>query len=55
MQPTDVVISGGQAYFDDASSGNIDVCSIIAGGALANCMVANTGISFNFGIQIAIH
>jgi hypothetical protein len=54
-QPTDVVISGGQAYFDDASSGNIDVCSIIAGGALANCMVANIGISFNFGIQIAIH
>jgi hypothetical protein len=53
--PTDVVINGNQAYVNDASSGNVYLCSIGAGGDLTNCIVANAGLSFNIGIQIAIH
>jgi hypothetical protein len=54
-QPTDVVISGSQAYVNDESSGgNILLCSVVAGGALKNCQVANA-TPFSFAIQLAIH
>jgi DNA-binding beta-propeller fold protein YncE len=52
--PTDVVIRGSQAYVDDVY-GNIYLCDVGPGGALANCTPSNGGTSFNLGIQIAIH
>jgi hypothetical protein len=53
-QPSDVVITGSQAYVDDAL-GNIDLCTVGTGGALTNCAASNGGTTFDFGIQIAIH
>jgi hypothetical protein len=52
-QPTDVVVSGSRAYIDDAS-GNIYLCAIGGAGDLTTC-TTNVGITFSFGIQIAIH
>jgi hypothetical protein len=52
--PTDVVINGNQAYVNDVASGNIYLCAVGAGGALASC-VPEGGTTFNAGIQIAVH
>jgi hypothetical protein len=52
-QPTDVVVSGSRAYIDDAS-GYIYLCAVGVAGDLTTC-TTNVGITFSFGIQIAIH
>jgi hypothetical protein len=52
--PTDVAIYAGHAYVDDVY-GSFQVCDVVSGGALTNCVVSTGGTSFYLGIQIAIH
>ncbi|MGB6308518.1 MAG: hypothetical protein WBF89_12025 [Steroidobacteraceae bacterium] len=53
-EPTSVAVNGSQAYVNDLN-GNIYLCAVGTGGALASCAVSNGGTAFGYGIQIAIH
>jgi hypothetical protein len=52
--PLDVAVNGSQAYFDD-QSGDIYLCTVVAGGALNSCAVPTGGSGFQWTFQIATH